>query len=588
MTATLDRTAAAVRVLLVETDPARAALTRDLLEPGVPGAETVVVVVVVIVAGPDAALRRLVGEAFDAVLLAADPASSDDAGLAVTVRAFAAAAPEVPVIVLGDGDDDPEATLRAVRAGAQDVLPGRDRGEAGRLNRALGLAIERHRRERDLARRAHRDPLTGLANRDLFCDRLAHAAARAEREHRPLALLYLDLDGFKRVNDALGHGVGDRLLAAMAERLVHAVRRTDTVARLGGDEFGIVLEGVAHAEDAALAARKLLDALSEPFAIDGHRIHVTASIGIGLYPGDAARVDDLLTLADTAMYRAKECGPGLYTFYTADMNTRARERLEQETALRSGLEREEFELLFQPQVEPSSGRVSGIEVLLRWRHPGRGWLEPEDFIRLAEQTGLIVPIGEWALRRTCAQGRAWRDAGLPPIPLAVNLSEIQLRQGGGLATTVAAILAECGLAPGDLELELVERLPVEEIPVSAAHLAELRRLGVRVAMDDFGTGSFSLSHLRAFPLDTLKLDRSLVHGIDAPGGPGTDRALVAGLIDLAHGLGLRVVAEGVETAAQLAFLRQRHCDAVQGYLISPPLEADALADWLGAREPAPL
>ena len=439
---------------------------------------------------------------------------------------------------------------------------------------------ERKRAEERLAHLARYDHLTGLGNRVLFQESLEGALARAHRGARPVALMFLDLDRFKAVNDTLGHASGDLLLKTVAERLRGSVRETDTVSRMGGDEFGVILEGINAGQDAAVVARKIIHALSQPFDLDGHEVVVTCSIGIAVAPSSPG--DVLVRDADAAMYRAKQQGRNNYQFYTPEMNAQAFQRLTLETNMRAALEREEFVLSYQPQVDLATGRICGAEALLRWRDPHSGLVPPDEFIHVLEDSGLIVPVGEWVLRTACAQARAWEDAGLVPIRISVNISGRQFNQDD-LAGRLARILDETGLDPNYLELELTESLLMEDIAVSNAMLDELRVLmGLRLSVDDFGTGYSSLSYLKRFPLDTLKIDRSFVRDI------ATDRddaAIVASIISLAHNLQLEVIAEGVETEEQLAYLREKGCDIVQGFYFSEPLPAQDLWSLLKKGEP---
>jgi diguanylate cyclase (GGDEF)-like protein len=392
--------------------------------------------------------------------------------------------------------------------------------------------------------------------------------------------MFLDLDRFKAVNDTLGHAFGDQLLKTVAERLRGSVRETDTISRMGGDEFGVILEGINAGQDAAVVAQKIIDALSQPFDLNGHEVFVSCSIGIAVTPSSPG--DVLVRDADAAMYRAKQQGRNNYQFYTPEMNAQAFRRLTLETNMRAALEREEFVLSYQPQVDLATGRICGVEALLRWRDPNSGLVHPDEFIHVLEDSGLIIPVGEWVLRTACAQGKAWEDAGLTPVRVSVNLSGRQFNQDD-LAGSLARILDETGLDPNYLELELTESLLMEDIAVSSAMLDELRVLmGLRLSVDDFGTGYSSLSYLKRFPLDTLKIDRSFVRDI------ATDRddaAIVASIIGLAHNLQLKVIAEGVETEEQLAYLREKGCDIVQGFYFSEPLPAEDFWSLLRKDEP---
>ncbi len=424
-----------------------------------------------------------------------------------------------------------------------------------------------HRRaqEQQLRHLAYHDALTGLPNRALLQDRLQQAVAQADRNGNVLTLMFLDLDRFKVINDTLGHRTGDQVLAATAERLAACVRRGDTVARLGGDEFAVVQPGHRQVEDAALLAERIIAAFARPFNIEGRQLFLGASVGITLYPGDAADVDRLFQNADLAMYRAKEQGGNHYQFYTPAMNAAVQGRLVLENDLRLGLERGEFLLHYQPEVDLHSGEVIGAEALLRWQHPERGMLQPEEFMPIAEDSGLIVPLGEWVLTQACAQNSAWQSAGLPPLLMAVNLSALQLRQTN-LVVTVQGALQAAGLDPDCLELELTENTR------DATNLEPLHRMGVKLAIDDVGTGYSPLSSLKGFPVHKVKIDQAFVR--DLASDPNT-AAMTRGIIALAHSLRLKVVAEGVETAAQLDFLRRNRCDGAQGFYFSGPVPADA-------------
>ncbi len=437
---------------------------------------------------------------------------------------------------------------------------------------------ERKLAEERFAHLAHHDSLTGLPNRVLFHDRLQLAMVEAKRRRESAAILFLDADRFKTINDTLGHDAGDDLLKQIATRLTACLRAGDTVSRLAGDEFAVVLPGVENTNHTRHLAQRLLDCFVEPFLLKEQRIFITASIGVTLYPGDATTVEGLLKNADTAMYRAKDAGRNNYQFYSTDMHTHAVERLKLENALRGATERDELVLHYQPLVNLKSGQVEGMEALLRWNHPELGLVPPLEFIPLAEETGLIIPIGEWVLRTACAQARAWQNAGLPPLRLSVNLSARQFQKD--LVGMVASVLEETGLEPKYLELELTESVVMKNPEMAVATLDALDRMGVRLSIDDFGTGYSSLSYLKRFPIDTLKVDRSFVRDIP---GDADDMLITSSIIGLAHSLGIQVVAEGVETYAQLSFLRAQNCDAMQGYYFSKPLPAPAFAQLLGER-----
>lgn len=435
---------------------------------------------------------------------------------------------------------------------------------------------ERKRVEQSIRHMAHHDALTGLPNRALFRDRLTHAMAQADRYHQKLAVMFLDLDRFKAINDTLGHNVGDQLLKIAAERLRSCVRDCDTVARLGGDEFTVVVEDIIEDHDAAAVAQKILDTLSQPFNLYGHEVFISVSVGVTLYPSDDENADNLLRNADSAMYRAKEYGRNNFQFYVADMNVKARERLMLESSLRRALDRKEFMLYYQPRVDLLSGRVIGAEALLRWRHPEMGLVPPSEFIPILDETGMIIPVGDWALREACRQNRDWQDMGLPPIRVAVNLSVRQFIQKD-LADTIISALDAAGLSAEHLELEITEDLFLEHNQTNIITLARLKSMGIHISIDDFGTGYSSLSYLKRLPIDTLKIDQSFVRDI------GTDpdnKAIASAIIAMASSLRLNVLAEGVETDEQLAFLRAQGCNEIQGFCFSHPLPAQEFEQLL--------
>ncbi len=438
-------------------------------------------------------------------------------------------------------------------------------------NDKLRLDLEERKRvELSIRHMAHHDALTGLPNRTLFRDRLTHAMAQADRYHQKLAVLFLDLDRFKAINDTLGHNVGDQLLKIAAERLRSCVRDCDTVARLGGDEFTVIVDDIMEVQDAAVVAQKILDTLSQPFNLHGHEVFISVSVGITLYPTDDESADNLLRNADSAMYRAKEYGRNNYQFYVADMNVKARARLMLESSLRRALDRGEFTLYYQPRVDLFSGRVIGAEALLRWRHPEMGLVPPVEFIPILEETGMIIPVGDWVLRQASQQNRAWQDMGLPPIRMAVNLSARQFIQKD-LAESVLRVLEQVGLSPKYMELEITEDLLLEHNQTNIITLTKLRNEGIHISIDDFGTGYSSLSYLKRLPIDTLKIDQSFVRDIDTD---PDNKAIASAIIAMANSLHLNVLAEGVETDEQLAFLRAQGCNEIQGFSFSHPLPAE--------------
>jgi diguanylate cyclase (GGDEF)-like protein len=449
--------------------------------------------------------------------------------------------------------------------------------ESQARNLALQAALtEVQRAEEDVKRLAHLDPLTGLPNRMLFGDRLSLAVTQARRDRTRLAVLFIDLDRFKEVNDSLGHAAGDRLLRSVAERLQSCVRAGDTVARLGGDEFVVLLPGVEGEDGALRVGDKVLETLRRPFSLAGQDVSLTASSGISLYPESATTALDLINRADTAMYRAKAEGRNHQVVYTPAMGAGAAESLSQEHGLHRALQSRELVLHYEPILDLQRGRIHGVEALLRWRHPELGLIWPEDFVPLAETTGLIVPIGDWALQTACAQVLAWQRQGFPHLRLAVNLSSVQLRHPD-LVGQVVRILGETGLHARYLELEVTESRAMQDAERARDALAGLKGYGATLCLDDFGVGYSSLSHLKGFPLDALKIDRVLLRDIDTDPGAAT---LVGAVIAMAHSLDLRVTAEGVETTEQQEFLASRGCDLLQGYLLGHPLPAEQCSEFL--------
>ena len=427
-----------------------------------------------------------------------------------------------------------------------------------------------------MAYSAEHDYLTGLPNRMLLNDRIGQAVVLARRHATKVAILFLDLDGFKHINDSLGHRTGDTLLQSVAKRLVNCVRTSDTVSRQGGDEFVVLLSEVQHAEDAAITAARMLRAVAVAHSVAQLELHITTSIGVSVYPDDGLDAETLIKNADTAMYQAKEKGRQSYQFFEPMMNVRAVERQSIEESLRRALERGELTLHYQPKIELETGAITGAEALLRWTHPVRGPVAPLEFIAIAEDCGLILPIGAWVLREACRQTQAWLRAGLPAVPVAVNASAMEFRAENFLQGVFRA-LADTGLDPGLLELELTESVLMKRPESAAAILQSLRKRGVRVAIDDFGTGYSSLSYLRKFPVDALKIDQSFVRQISAA---GDDRSIVTAVIALARSLKLRVVAEGVETLDELRFLQAHQCEEAQGYYFSRPVPPEQFAKLL--------
>ena len=423
---------------------------------------------------------------------------------------------------------------------------------------------------------ANYDSLTDLPNRTLLNDRIARAAAAVNRHHTALAILYLDLDRFKHINDSFGHSGGDRMLQAVAQRLRECVRASDTVSRIGGDEFVVLLSEVKHADAAAICADKILRALGMPYLMDAFEMHITASIGIAVYPGDGAGLETLLQNADSSMYEAKNHGRNNYQFYRTDLNSTATERQSMENGLRHAIEREELDVHYQPIIDLTTGAIVGAEALLRWENASLGSVSPTQFIEVAEESGLIVPLGAWALRKACAQFSACQITRLRGIRLAVNVSAVELRSKDFVAR-VAAILAETGIDPQCLELEITETFIMQDSKATATVLNALKSLGVTLALDDFGTGYSSLSYMRRFPIDTLKIDRSFVRDLTTD---ADDASVVSAIINMGKSLHMRVVAEGVETREQLKFLKENRCAEAQGYYLNRPMKAERFANLL--------
>lgn len=556
-----------INLLLVEDNPADARLVQEFLSE-VENAHSIRLTKVERLKG---ALGMLAKASFDVVLLDLD--LPDAQGLHA-LHQVQATVPSLPIVVLS-GYHDEGLALKAVQSGAQDYLV-KGQGDGNLLARALSYAIERKRSEERLAYLAQYDPLTDLPNRALFRDRLNRALQHASRTQGLAALIFLDLDHFKDINDTLGHDAGDDLLIMVAARLKQCIRGEDTIARLGGDEFTIILGDIDHREEAANVAQKIIDVMSHTFSLNNSEVFVTTSLGISTYPSCGKDAETLIKNSDTALYSAKAQGRSNYQFYEAEMNAVVSERMTMINSLRLAVQRGEFVLYYQPQICAKSNEVIGVEALLRWQHPETGIISPIKFIPLLEETGLIVPVGEWVLRMACKQNQAWINAGLPPLPVSVNISARQLRQNR-LSSTVAGILEEVGLDSRYLQLEITESALVENSDIACATLQELHTIGVQLAIDDFGAGYSSLNYLKQFPLDVLKLDRSFITGIAAN---SDDAAIVEAVIGLGHSLRLKVVAEGVETEAQLSFLRERGCDEVQGYFFSYPLPSEDCEQWL--------
>jgi len=451
-----------------------------------------------------------------------------------------------------------------------------------RAGRVIGAVIVFHDVSAALAmtiqmtHSAQHDVLTSLPNRLLLNDRITQSIAVARRQKKHLAVIFLDLDRFKYINDSLGHAIGDELLQSISKRLLANVRGSDTVSRQGGDEFVILLAEIARPQDAAISAQKLLHSLSAPHLLGGQELHIDGSIGISVYPADGNDAEMLIKSADTAMYHAKECGRNNFQFFTADMNLKSVQRQSLEASLRFALEREEFLLDYQPKVNLETGEITGVEALIRWQQPDRGLVPPAQFVPVAEDCGLIIPIGRWVMREACRQARAWQVAGLPPMPIAVNVSAVEFRDKG-FVEGVRKILSETGLPAQYLELELTEGVLMKDAESAASVLLELKAMGIHLAVDDFGTGYSSLSYLRKFPIDALKIDQSFIHQNSTT---PDDSTIVSAVIAMGRSLKLRVVAEGVETLEQLMFLRALQCDEAQGFYFGRPVPAAQFAESL--------
>lgn len=562
-----------IEVLLVEDNPGDAWLVRILLDEV--GAERFAVTHAVSLGS---AFELLDDHDFDVLLV--DLSLPDSSGLETVVKTRDRAA-DIPIVVLS-GRDDEESALQALQSGAEDYLV-KGQGDGEIISRSIRYSIQRKQAERRLAYLEQYDRLTGLANRALLQDRLEQALARADRENSSMiAVMLLSLDRFKEVNAEFGRDCGDALLKSVAQRLTDRVHVGNTAARVGGDEFAIVVENVEEIHEAVSLVSEILGIFDEPFEVESWEIPVSASIGIaGHPPSEGTR---MLPDAEFAMSRAKSRGGNSYQFYTEEMNVQASERLSLEGSLRRALERDEYVLYYQPQVNLQSGSIFGAEALLRWRHPEMGIVPPFKFIPVLEETGMIAEVGEWVLLTACTQAREWSESGFGPFRIAVNLSARQFEREG-LAAMIKRGLGYSGLDSSCLELELTESLVMQDPEASRELLNSLKsEEGVRVSVDDFGTGYSSLSYLKLFPLDVLKIDKSFVRDIAKD---PNDAAIVSAVISMSHALGLKVIAEGVETEEQLDFLREQGCDQAQGYLFSPPVPAEDFVRLLESTKPLP-
>lgn len=556
-----------IKLLLVEDNPADARLVQELLAE-VANSQYIHFHKTSTLKD---ALEILYNNDFDVLLI--DLGLPDSQGLE-TLNQIQSVRPSLPVVVLS-GHNDEDVALEAVQAGAQDYLV-KGQGDGNLLARSLYYAIERKRSEERLAYLAQYDPLTGLPNRSLFRERLTQGIQLARRRQELMALLFLDLDHFKDINDTLGHDAGDQLLINVAERLKGCIRSEDTVARLGGDEFTIILGRIKQREEAAIVAQKIIDAMSLPITLSNNEVIITTSLGIATYPSCGLDPETLIKNADTALYSAKAQGRSNYQFYESQMNIAVSERMVMINDLRHAVQRDEFLLYYQPKLCTQRRKVIGMEALLRWQHPESGIMLPMRFVPLLEETGLIIPVGKWVLKTACEQNQEWINLGLDPVPISVNISARQFQQKQ-LVNTVSQTLKETGLDPRYLELEITESALLDHADNACKTLQALRDLGVQLAIDDFGIGYSSLHYLKQFPIDTLKMDRTFVKGIISD---ADDAAIVEAIIGLGHSLRLKVVAEGVETEKQLSYLRDRGCDEVQGFFFSSPIPSDDCKQWI--------
>ncbi len=551
-------------ILLVEDNPGDARLVEHMLRRASSGFHVTHVPRIA------EALDSLHTQDFSVILL--DLSLPDGDGID-NVKEILSAAPSAPIVVL-TGLEDQGVAIGAVQAGAQDYLI-KGKVEPQALVQSMRYAIERKRTESRLAYLAHHDQLTGLVNRGFFLERLKRALDRSQRTEQRVAVMFLDLDHFKQINDTLGHDAGDTLLKEVAERLRASVRSWETVARMGGDEFTIVLENVEGPEGAETVANRILQAMSKPFRLAGGFRPVSTSIGVALAEPDDT-VEKLLEKADASMYRSKRAGRNTYAIYSEAPPNEGTARLAED--LEGALEREEFELLYQPKLDMATRRVEGVEALLRWHHPRRGEVSPSELLPLLEKTGLMVPVGDWVLREACSQGRKWLSHE-NHLSLAVNISKDQFEQEG-LPAMVADVLNDTGFPPQLLELELTETLLLKDPQHSQQILSQLHSLGVKISLDDFGARS-SLTDLTQFAIDVLKIDRDLVSNLNQD---PAHRAIVAAVVGLGQSLGIETVAEGVENAAERNILEQIGCETLQGFHLCLPMRADGLTVWLASNE----
>jgi diguanylate cyclase (GGDEF)-like protein len=505
--------------------------------------------------------------------------SLPDASRLEALMQLRAAAPDVPIVILS-GLQDELLAVKAVQEGAQDYLvKGRVDGQA--IGRSITYAVERKAAELELSHKAMHDPLTGLSNRNAFLDRLTNALLRAKRHHTLLGVMFVDLDGFKPINDTYGHDAGDRVLVEVARRLERGLRGSDMAARFGGDEFIILCEDVSEQQDVINIAERILGRIGASFTIDGEQLGIQASMGIAIADGQSDTAESLIRNADAAMYDAKQAGDA-YEVYDDGIRTRVHERAEMQRQLERAVHDGGFRLIYQPQVDLRSGEIVGVEALLRWDHPTRGLMEPVEFLWLAGETGLAAVIDDWVLAEACSHAGSWVDAGPSRMPLrvCVNLSSPR-RPESGLVETVNRVIDRAGIEPSSLCIEVTEAVVLRDAEAVSSTLTELKGVGVMIGMDEFGSSQSSLGALKRFPLDILKVDRSFVAGLDQGGSDGEDAAIVGAVINMAHALGLVTVADGVETREQLEYLKAVECDVGQGSYLARPRPAEAIAELLG-------
>ncbi|MDA1304478.1 MAG: GGDEF domain-containing response regulator [Nitrospirae bacterium] len=517
------------------------------------------------------ALLHLELNKMDVILM--DLSLPDSMGLD-TFHQLRAKVPDTPILVLS-GVNDEDVAVAAVQHGAQDYLV-KDHVTKDSLHRSIRYSIERNRSQQHLAYLAHYDQLTGLPNRGLFFDRFGQAVKRARRSEQLVALLFVDLDHFKDINDSIGHQAADIMLKRVADRLRACLRDCDTVSRMGGDEFALVLEDIASIQQLSVVAKRILQHLAEPFLIEDREIYTSVSVGITIFPFDDNEEGILLQHADIAMHQAKHQGGNTYQYYLGGMGAQVANRSSLANDLRQGLAKDEFFLHYQPLVDLKTSRIIGVESLARWQHPTRGLIPPGQFIPVAEQIGFIGRLGQWVLQKACTDMGTISQDGMPEIPVAVNVSGRQFRNKN-LVEKIQMVLDQSAMAPGMLELELTENVLMDDSSNHAATLDKIKKMGVKISIDDFGTGYSSFRYLQTFPIDTLKIDRSFI--LDLPHN-GHNASLVASMIDMGHSLGLTVLAEGVETEEQVKFLQAHDCDRAQGFYFARPQSLDALMPTL--------